>query len=52
VWGVDPGVTDVFVAVDGNGDERYEIRRTSTKDFYHLSGWNRARGTEEIEERS
>jgi len=24
-----------------------QIRRTSTKEFYHISGWNRARGTEE-----
>jgi len=47
VWGVDPGITDAFVAVDGNGDESYEIRRTSTKEFYHISGWNRARMVEQ-----
>jgi hypothetical protein len=47
VWGVDPGITDVFVAADGNEDESHEIRRTSTREFYHMSGWNRAREIEE-----
>ena len=47
VWGVDPGITDVFVAADGNGNESHEIRRTSTREFYHISGWNKARGIEE-----
>ena len=47
LWGVDPGITDVFVAADGNGDESHEVRKTSTKEFYHISGWNKARELEE-----
>ena len=43
LWGVDPGITDVFVAADSNGDDAHEVRRTSTREFYHLAGWNHAR---------
>ena len=42
LWGVDPGITDIFVAVDGNDNAAHEVRRTSTREFYHMSGWNRA----------
>jgi len=41
LWGVDPGVTDAFVAVDGSNDMTHEVRKTSTREFYHLAGWNR-----------
>ena len=42
VWGVDPGLTDVFVATDGSGDDSHEIWKMSTKEFYHISGWIKA----------
>jgi Putative transposase DNA-binding domain len=42
VWGVDPGVTDVFVAVDGHGEDQHRVRRTSSKEYYHICGFNKA----------
>ena len=41
VWGVDPRITDVFVATDGSGDAPHEIQKTSMCEFYHISGWNK-----------
>jgi hypothetical protein len=42
VWGVDPGKTDIFVAVDGSSTNRHRIRKTSNHEYYDLSGFNRA----------
>jgi hypothetical protein len=39
VWAVDPGITDVFVASDGH-QGNHEIRRTSTKEYHHMCGFN------------
>src|SRR3984885_8824837 len=36
------GVTDIFVAVDGHDESRHRIRRTSSKEYYHLCGYNEA----------
>ncbi|CAO3682968.1 unnamed protein product [Umbelopsis ramanniana] len=41
VWGVDPGKTDIFVAVDGSSSNRHRIR-TSNSEYYDLGGFNRA----------
>ena len=42
LWGVDPGITNVFVATDGSGDDSHEIQKMLTKEFYHISGWIKA----------
>jgi transcription elongation factor Elf1 len=42
VWGVDPGITDVFTACDSSSDKAERIRRTSSKEYYHLCGYNHA----------
>ena len=42
LWGVDPGVTDVFVAVDGACDEPHRVRRIRTKEYYSICGYNKA----------
>jgi hypothetical protein len=43
VWGVDPGVTNVFTAVDSSSCNKPErIRLTSSKEYYHLCGFNTA----------
>jgi hypothetical protein len=42
IWGVDPGVTDVFVAADGITEEQNRIRKCSSKEYYHLCGYNAA----------
>ncbi len=47
LWGVDPGMTDMFVAADGHEDERHDVRKTSTREFYHMAGWNKAKRLEE-----
>ncbi|ORX58335.1 hypothetical protein DM01DRAFT_1372391 [Hesseltinella vesiculosa] len=53
VWGVDPGVGQVYVAVDGSdtsiynneeavaSDPRHEIRRYSSKEYFHDAGFHR-----------
>ena len=41
LWGVDPGVTDVFVASDSN-QGKHEITCTSTKEYHHMCGYNRS----------
>ncbi|KAI8064668.1 hypothetical protein BC940DRAFT_242052, partial [Gongronella butleri] len=38
VWGVDPGVSEIFVAVDG---EAHQMRRFSAQEYNHLSGITR-----------
>ncbi|GAA5798102.1 hypothetical protein HPULCUR_003502 [Helicostylum pulchrum] len=45
VWGVDPGLRDVFVAADGSDIERHRIRRTTTNEYYQLAGFKKARIT-------
>ncbi|GAB5591742.1 hypothetical protein Unana1_06642 [Umbelopsis nana] len=44
IWGVDPGVTDIFVAVDDGASledtDACRIRKTSTKEYYDLCGYN------------
>jgi hypothetical protein len=42
IWGVDPGVTDIFVAADPTGEGQHRIRRTSSKEYYHECGYNKA----------
>ena len=42
IWGVDPGVTDLFVAADGSSTNAHRFRRTSTKEYYDLCGFNLA----------
>ncbi|ORX54443.1 hypothetical protein DM01DRAFT_1286669 [Hesseltinella vesiculosa] len=54
IWGVDPGVNEVFVAVDGscpdifgsqgaaaNTQASHEIRKMSSSEYYHKAGFNR-----------
>ncbi|ORX60267.1 hypothetical protein DM01DRAFT_1156593 [Hesseltinella vesiculosa] len=53
VWGVDPGVGQIFVAVDGSdpsvydvegamaSDPPHEIRRYSSKEYFHNAGFHR-----------
>ena len=43
IWGIDPGVTDLFVAADGSSTNSHRFRSTSTKEYYHLCGFNRAK---------
>ena len=42
LWGVDPGITNVFVAMDGSGNVPHKIQKMSMKEFYHISGWIKA----------
>jgi hypothetical protein len=42
VWAVDPGKTDVFVAVDSSSTNPHRVRKTSTKEYYDLCGFNQA----------
>jgi hypothetical protein len=44
VWGVYPGVTDMFVAVDSS-DYEHRIRKASTREYYDLCGYNIATET-------
>lgn len=37
VWGIDPGKRDIFVASDGNGHERNQLRTLSVEEFRHMS---------------
>ena len=43
IWGVDPGKTDVFVAVDGSSTNPHRFRKTSSKEYYDLCGYNQAK---------
>jgi hypothetical protein len=43
IWGIDPGITDVIVAVDGHDEDRHRVRQTSSKEYYHLCGYNAAK---------
>ncbi|KAI8377583.1 uncharacterized protein BYT42DRAFT_349712 [Radiomyces spectabilis] len=38
LWGVDPGITEIFAVNDGHGQQTHQIRRCSTAEFYHNSG--------------
>jgi hypothetical protein len=40
IWGVEPGVTDLFVAADGRGTNSHRFRKTSTKEYYDLCKFN------------
>jgi hypothetical protein len=40
IWSVDPGKTDVFVAIDGSSTNPHRVRKTSTKEYYDLCGFN------------
>ncbi|KAI7901762.1 uncharacterized protein BX663DRAFT_437004, partial [Cokeromyces recurvatus] len=43
IWGIDPGQTDIFTAVDsGTSDKKERIRKSSTKEYYHMFGYNLA----------
>ncbi|EPB90321.1 hypothetical protein HMPREF1544_02846 [Mucor circinelloides 1006PhL] len=48
IWGLDPGIRDVFVASDGVGTgagqdrQRHRIRKTSTGEYYQLCGFKSA----------
>ncbi|KAI9469733.1 MAG: hypothetical protein EXX96DRAFT_612251 [Benjaminiella poitrasii] len=41
IWGVDPGVNDVYVTSDG-GIGTHRIRRTSQSEYYGICGYNSA----------
>ncbi|KAG2203935.1 hypothetical protein INT47_007518, partial [Mucor saturninus] len=41
LWGADPGVTDIFVASDGNGNDAHEIRSISTAEYYVKAGYKK-----------
>ncbi|CEP09647.1 hypothetical protein [Parasitella parasitica] len=44
IWGVDPGVTDIYTAADsGDVSKKERIRRTSCKEYYHMCGFNLAK---------
>ncbi|CEP15642.1 hypothetical protein [Parasitella parasitica] len=44
IWGVDPGVTDIYTAADsGDASKRERIKRTSCKEYYHICGFNLAK---------
>lgn len=57
----DPGVTEVFATVDGHQDDSHEIRKMSTREYYHSAGYDRTnhkilsarreKGIEQIESR-
>ena len=40
--GVDPRLTNAFVAADSSGNMLHKICKTSTREFYHISGWIKA----------
>lgn len=43
VWGIDPGVTDIFTAVDsGFSSLNARIRKASIKEYHHICGLNLA----------
>ncbi|CAO3663551.1 unnamed protein product [Umbelopsis ramanniana] len=42
IWGVDTGINDVFVAADGIDEEPHRYRKLSSKEYYHLCGFNKA----------
>ncbi|KAG0165146.1 hypothetical protein DFQ30_008913 [Apophysomyces sp. BC1015] len=42
IWGVDPGVSSLFVATDGVGDTPHRVCTTTTKEYYSLCGFNHA----------
>lgn len=48
VWGVDPGIRDVFVAIDGGHKNAHRTRKTSTKEYCHLAGFNKGIITREM----
>jgi hypothetical protein len=41
VCGVDPGRTHVFIVAYGSRDQLHQVRRCSTKEYYHMTGSNR-----------
>ena len=43
IWGIDPGQTDIYTTVDsGDSNKKERIRKTSTKEYYHMCGYNMA----------
>ncbi|KAG1141611.1 hypothetical protein G6F37_010834 [Rhizopus arrhizus] len=43
VWSVDPDVTDILTAIaSGSSSSKEMIRKTPTKEYYHMCGFNRA----------
>jgi hypothetical protein len=48
VWGVDPGVTDVFVAADGITKEESRFRKCSSKEYYSICGFKDARRKSQV----
>ncbi|KAI8096283.1 uncharacterized protein BX664DRAFT_245291, partial [Halteromyces radiatus] len=46
VWGVDPGVTEVFVAVDNSDpSERHQVRKFSSAEYYVKAGYKKTNNT-------
>ncbi|KAI9263631.1 hypothetical protein EDC94DRAFT_670893 [Helicostylum pulchrum] len=46
VWGADPGVTEIYTAVDsGCTQDKERIRKTSTKEYYHNCDYNNVKAT-------
>lgn len=52
VCGVDPGRTHVFTAAYGSRDQPHQVRRCSTKEYYHMTGSNRRAKKKTDKERS
>jgi hypothetical protein len=42
IWGLDPGIRDVFVDADNDTSERHRVRKTSTNEYYQLAGFKKA----------
>ena len=42
VWGVDPGLTDIFVASDNHVvSNRHRVCKASTTEYYQLAGFKK-----------
>jgi hypothetical protein len=41
LWGVDPGITEIFVAVDDHEDDAHQIRKMSTTEFHVQAGYEK-----------
>ncbi|KAI9469933.1 MAG: hypothetical protein EXX96DRAFT_644677 [Benjaminiella poitrasii] len=41
VWGVYPGLKDVYIGSDGSSNNRHRDRKTSQSEYYDICGYNR-----------
>ncbi|ORY91372.1 hypothetical protein BCR43DRAFT_518717 [Syncephalastrum racemosum] len=42
IWGVDPGVTEVFVASNDHNEAPHQIRKMSAAEFYSIAGYKKS----------